>query len=121
MLQFSIRRDLRKLSSFRYGYENVLLFIGKEVVSQVPLTTNEEFKAAVSAAKLFLHGVILQLQLVNKLWSSFKNLLGETSGCGTCMWNGIAANGVDVVNAICDDEDIKAISFVGSNIVSYLY
>lgn len=26
----------------------------------------------------------------------------------------------DVVNAICDDEDIKAISFVGSNIVSYL-
>jgi hypothetical protein len=24
------------------------------------------------------------------------------------------------VNAICDDDDIKAISFVGSNVVSYL-
>ena len=25
----------------------------------------------------------------------------------------------DVVNAICDDDDIRAISFVGSNTVSY--
>jgi hypothetical protein len=27
--------------------------------------------------------------------------------------------GQDIVNAICDDEDIKAISFVGPNVVSY--
>lgn len=26
----------------------------------------------------------------------------------------------DIVNAICDDEDIKAVSFVGSNTVSFL-
>ena len=26
----------------------------------------------------------------------------------------------DTVNAICDDEDIRAVSFVGSNTVSYL-
>lgn len=26
----------------------------------------------------------------------------------------------DTVNAICDDDDIRAISFVGSNNVSYL-
>jgi len=26
----------------------------------------------------------------------------------------------DIVNAICDDDDIKAISFVGSNVVSHL-
>jgi hypothetical protein len=26
----------------------------------------------------------------------------------------------DIVNAICDDEDIRAVSFVGSNTVSYL-
>ena len=25
----------------------------------------------------------------------------------------------DIINAICDDDDIKAISFVGSNTVSY--
>lgn len=25
----------------------------------------------------------------------------------------------DIVNAICDDDDIRAISFVGSNTVSY--
>ena len=25
----------------------------------------------------------------------------------------------DIVNAICDDEDIKAVSFVGSNTVSF--
>nr|GMD08809.1 methylmalonate-semialdehyde dehydrogenase [acylating], mitochondrial [Ipomoea batatas] len=142
----------------------------QEVVSQIPLTTNEEFKSAVSAAKkafpswkntpittrqrvmLKYQDLIrknmdkLALNITTEQGKTLKDAQGDVfRGLVTCgntfvlkpsekdpgasmmlaelaMEAGLP-DGVlnivhgthDIVNAICDDEDIRAVSFVGSN------
>ncbi|CAN0921211.1 Methylmalonate-semialdehyde dehydrogenase [acylating], mitochondrial [Linum grandiflorum] len=160
----------------------------QEVVSQLPLTTNEEFKAAVSAAKnafrswrntpittrqrvmLKLQELIrrdkekLALNITTEQGKTLKDAHGDVfrglevveHACGMAtlqmgeyvpnVAHGIDTYSIreplgasvmlaelameaglpegvlnivhgthDIVNAICDDEDIKAVSFVGSN------
>lgn len=40
-------------------------------------------------------------------------IFGALTSISSILWQ-------DTVNAICDDDDIRAVSFVGSNTVSYL-
>ncbi|CAA3001980.1 Methylmalonate-semialdehyde dehydrogenase [acylating], mitochondrial [Olea europaea subsp. europaea] len=116
-----------------------ILETGKFALSQVPLTTKEEFKSAVSVAKQAFptrrntkitawQRVMFKLQdlirkNMDKLASNISTEQGKTlkgaQGDVARWWNmhGNTADGKDTVNAICDDVDIRAVSFVGSNIV----
>ncbi|KAK3016263.1 hypothetical protein RJ639_006094 [Escallonia herrerae] len=121
----------------------------QQVVCQVPLTTGEEFRAAVFAAKRAFPlwrntSVTTRQRIMFKLQELIRRdimfpiavtcgntfiLKPSEKDPGACMMLAELAveaglpNGVlnivhgthDIVNAICDDDEIKAISFVGSD------